>query len=180
MPVIGNALLCVRSKKRKHKNTMNAKNKLSADAKTIVAALIERKAQHVPAVWEREMKTRKSVTQKITKRTKAFVRAGIDYANLAEVKNGIATGERDEVQALPWGEWAQFPFIIRHNDKEYVRMYPATFANLQEKISVEYFIDGQAATLADVQPLCLASEFRDRDEKPLCFTLKAESILEIG
>jgi hypothetical protein len=162
---------------------MNAKtisNKLSMDARAIVAALMERKAQHVPCVWEREMKTRKECKAKVTKRTEAYVRAGIDYANLASVKSGIASGERDEVQALPWGEWIQFPFIIGHKDREYVRVYPATFENLQKKISVQYFIDGREVSKADVEPLCLASEFREREEETLCFTLKAESILAIG
>jgi hypothetical protein len=151
---------------------------LSLDAKAIVETLRTRKAQHVPATWERAMKTLKGTKENITKRTTAYVRAGIDYANLAAVKQGIEAGEREAVEPLPWGEWVAFPFIIAHKGAEYVRLYPAVFDNL--KATVEYFIDGKPATVEQVRPLCLASEFRERDEAPLCFTLKAESIVSIG
>ena len=39
----------------------------------------------------------------LEKVTNAVVRAGIDFANLTSVKEGIANGERGEVQSLPWG-----------------------------------------------------------------------------
>jgi hypothetical protein len=149
----------------------------------ILAKIIEHKGQHVPAVWQRSLKTLKGVTQTVTKQTTAFVRAGIDYANLKSVKEGIESGERGEVQPLPsWSEWVQFPFILRHkeNGTEYVRLYPASFDNLKEKNQVQYFLDGQPATLEQVRPLCLASEFRNSDEPLVCFTLKTESVLAIG
>ncbi len=154
------------------------------NANEIVNALKGKSGRHVPAVWEKKMKTLKGVTLPITKKTTAYVRAGIDYANLSTVKEGVESGERGDVQGLPWGEWELFPFIIRHTPKgasvsfQYVRLYPAVFDNL--KTTVQYFIDGHPAKLEQVKPLCLASEFRDEEKEITCFTLRAENILSIG
>jgi hypothetical protein len=164
---------------KKEKN-MSAKT-MTGDAKAIVAYLSEHKGQHVPITWRREMKTRKGTTEKVEKLTRAYVRAGIDYANLASVKEGIESGERGEVQPLPaWQEWAQFPFILRHkeNGTEYVRLYPAKFDNL--KPHVEYYVNGALVNEETVKPLCLASEFRERETPAEVFQVKADSILSIG
>jgi hypothetical protein len=114
------------------------------NAKQIVENLQNHKGQHVQACWTRPMKTRKDVPMSIVKRTCAYVRAGIDYANLRTVKEGVESGERAEVQGLKWGQWSEFPFIIAHKGVDYVRLYPAVFANL--KPTVEYSIDGKPAT----------------------------------
>ena len=147
----------------------------------IVQAVQDKKGQHVLAVWERSAKTLKTATCTIVKRTSAYVRAGINYANLCVVKDGIEAGERGEVESLPWGQWrAGFEtMIIDHKGTEYVRLYPATFGNLVP--DVQWFMDSKPATYEQVEPHLLASEKRkDNEDKPLCFTLKAESILEIA
>lgn len=156
------------------------------NAKQIVQAVQDNKGQNVQAIWRRTMKTRADVPMTIEKETSCFVRAGIDYANLASVKQGIESGERGEIQPLKWGTWAQFPFIITHTpkgtteQKEYVRLYPATFENLKKKTVVRYFVDGKLATEEEVKPFCLASEFRERDEEAVCFTIKAESLIALN
>ncbi len=156
-----------------------SENLLNGDARAIVSALKEHKGQHQKITWCRSMKTLKTAGEiSVTKRTSAYVRAGIDYANLKTVQTGIETGERGEVQALPWGEWSEFPFIISHKGKDYLRLYPASFDNLRP--SVEYAINGIPATKEDCQPLCLASEFRDSEDRPECFTIKVESLVSIG
>jgi hypothetical protein len=153
--------------------------KITGDAKAIVSALKEWKGTNLPARWRRTMKTRAAYKDFIvTKETEAHIRAGIDFSNLATVKAGIDNGERGEVQSLPWGEWAEFPFIISHKGKEYLRLYPASFDNLKPR--VEYQINGKPASREEVQAICLASEFSANDEKPDCFTIKAESLVSIG
>lgn len=143
------------------------------NALEIVSNVQSRKGQHVKATWQRIAKTFKDCPLLIVKRTSAYVRAGIEYANLA-MNEGTETGE------LPWGEWAKYPFIIAHKGKEYVRLYPASFANLSTP-SVEWSIDGKPATYTQVEPYLLASEKRKDDEdKPLCFTLKAEDIIALA
>ena len=151
------------------------------NAKLIVEQLQNRKGQHVSVTWRREMKTLKTCQDSIEKQTTAHVRAGINYANLASVKEGIATGERGEVQPLPtWQEWELFPFILKHKTKgtEYVRLYPAAFDNLIP--SVSYFRNGQPVDKESLRSECYASEFAESEERTPVFCIKAESVLNIG
>ncbi len=141
-------------------------------ASEIINKLRNRKGQHVGVQWARPMKTRADVSAVVIKHTTAYVRAGIDYANLASVKD---SGR--EVESLPWGQWAEFPFSITHKGAEYIRLYPATFGNLRP--TVRYTVNGKVASVDEVKPLCLASEFRESDEAPACFTIKAENIVGI-
>lgn len=149
------------------------------NAKQVVENLKNHKGQHVAACWTRQLKTRVDVASIVTKRVCAYVRAGIDYSHLASVKDGIATGEREPVEGLKWGEWSEFPFIIAHKGADYVRLYPAVFSNLKKQ-TVTYACDGVECSPEKARELCLASEFRERDEAPTCFVIKAENIEKIG
>lgn len=149
------------------------------NTKTLVASLKNHKGQHLNACWKRQLKTRADVASIVEKRVCCYVRAGINYANLSAVRDGIATGEREAVEKLPWGEWAEFPFTLTHKGADYIRLYPSSFPNLQRK-EVTYFIDGAESTVEKAKELCLASEFRDREEAPLCFTIKTENIVYLG
>lgn len=156
------------------------------NAEQIVNRLKEHnKGSHVQVCWRRTLKTKKDCVNVIEKETCAWVRAGISYQNLSNVKNGIAEGTRGEVQSLPWGQWRDgfTNYIIDHtpkgqtDKKEYVRLYPATFENLQKSIFVEYFMDGNPVTYETVEPFLLASDKRKPDEEqPDCFTLAAETV----
>ncbi len=147
------------------------------NATEIVAMLKDHKGQHVKAVWQRVAKVGKDCPLLIIKRTSAWVRAGINYSNLATVKAQVASGEKEEVEGLKWGEWMQFPFTIAHKGQEYVRLYPASFSNLATP-SVEWSIDGKPVSYEQVEPYLLASEKRKKeDERPLCFTLKASDVI---
>lgn len=149
------------------------------NANQIVQILQSRKGQNLRAVWRRPMKTRKGVDVLLEKETSVLVRGGIDYANLGAVQSGIATGERGEVEPLPWGEWTAFPFIIAHKGVDYVRLYPSSFAN--NRPVVRYFAGGTPTNdIESLKALCLASEFSSDDSAPSCFTLKAENIISIG
>jgi hypothetical protein len=146
------------------------------NAQVIIDSLLGRAGQHCPVTWHRLCKTRKGAAP-VTKKTTAYVRTGIDFANLASVKAGIASGERGEVQSLPWGEWARFPYIIAHKGQEYVRLYPASFANLRPV--VQYFQNGQPVAFEAVSGSLLASELPS-GEQPECFTVKAGDVESIG
>jgi len=78
----------------------------------------------------------------LEKATVGTFRAGIDFAHLLCVKEGIASGERGEVQPLSWGEWEHFPYTITHNGARYYRLYPVEGG----KLVVERFVDGMPAT----------------------------------
>ena len=98
-----------------------------------------------------------------------------------DVRSAIEAGEREPVQSLPWGQWREgyANYIIDHKDNEYIRLYPATFANLATP-SVQWLLNGVPATYAQVEPYLLASEKRHDDDKPACFTINAENVLSIG
>lgn len=156
------------------------------NAETIVNKLKNHpKASHVKVCWRRAAKVKKDCAALIEKETCAWVRAGISYQNLSTVKDGIAEGTRGEVQSLPWGQWRDgfANYIIDHTpkgateNKEYIRMYPATFENLQKGIFVEWFMDGRPVSYETVEPFLLASEKpKPEEEKAECFTVSAESI----
>lgn len=113
----------------------------------------------------------------LEKVTNAVVRAGIDFANLSSVKEGIANGERGEVQSLPWGEWKQFPYVISHKDKEYIRLYPS----VGNTPKVKYFVNNSEVdknTFASYLTPSEANKLLNPEEKPLeCFTVSADNIL---
>jgi hypothetical protein len=149
----------------------------------IVNQLKDRKGQHVQVTWQRVCKTLKSAGNVIiAKRTTAWVRSGISFANLTSIREGIEQGKREPVEGLPWGNWREgyANYIIDHRDTEYVRLYPASFDNLSHP-SVEWTLDGQPSKYEDVETFLLSSERRNKeDERPLCFTVKADSIIAIG
>jgi hypothetical protein len=109
--------------------------------------------------------------------TKGAFRAGIDFANLSEVKEAIAKGERGEVEPLPWGEWSSFPYCITHKGKNYFRFYPATGGIIQ-KPSVTYYVNGSEVDKETYQEMLPPSD-RKPSEKP-CFVIESDNILSIG
>lgn len=147
--------------------------------------LKNRKGQHVQMVWQRTAaikKAAKDAGNVVMKRTLAYVRAGINYSNLQDVREGIEAGTREPVEGLPWGQWREgfTNFIIDNGEKEYIRLYPAAFRNLQQA-EVTWLLNGEEVDFATVKPMLLASEMRDKDEKPAaCFTVKAADIVTIA
>lgn len=108
--------------------------------KEITKEIIEGKNGAFRSVsWQTEKKpSAKFKGISLRKSTRAVVRAGINYANLKDVQEGIANGERGEVQPLPWGQWEKFPYTISHKGKRYVRLY------IQGgQIETEYFVNGK-------------------------------------
>lgn len=111
--------------------------------------------------------------KKIT--TGAF-RAGIDYANLSVVKEGIENGERGEVESLPWGEWVEFPYHINHKGKDYVRLYPPVGGYIQIP-KVQYFINEQEVDKETFNSMLTPSAAKAKNKN--CFTVAADNILSI-
>lgn len=149
-------------------------------ASEIVSTLQTRKGQFMSITWQRNAHTRKDYNgAPIAKRTTATVRAGVNYANLASVKDAIESGEREEVGPLPWGAWrvGAENMIIDHKGKEYVRLYPVPTA----KPTVQWLLDGKPVDFSEVSAYLLASEKpKDDDDKPACFNVNAADLVSIG
>lgn len=97
--------------------------------------------------------------------TTATVRAGIDFANLASEK------EREEIGALPWGEWEHFPHTLTHKGERYVRLYPSG------NVSTRYFVNGQETTREHFQSFQRPSDVSSSGDKK-CFNVKESNLID--
>lgn len=162
-----------------NKMARGGKPHCSMNIQNIVSIVSSHKGANLKATWEKPLKTRKGVSNNITKRTAIVVRGGVDYDNIGVVQEKRENGELPSENAgLPWGQWVNFPYHIEHKGTDYARFYPAS--GIKFTPHVQYFIDGVETDKATIQPLCLASEFPVRDEEPLCFTIKAENVVSLG
>jgi hypothetical protein len=148
-------------------------------ASQIKDAIMKAKGQFVLASWFSEPTPKaafKGVNLK--KETIAVVRAGINFANLTSVKEGIANGERGEVQPLSWGEWIDFPYVIGHKGNEYIRLYPSNHIP-----KVKYFANGKEVSKVEFASYLTpskAKELLNGERKEVeCFTIKANNVLNI-
>jgi hypothetical protein len=140
---------------------------------TLIRRVLARAGQFTGFLWVRPMKTRKGVSSVVTKTVRCVGRVGLDYSNRVAVQEARESGELPSTpQPLPWGAWLLFPYLITHKDALYVRIYP-----VKGRVpKVIYKIDGQIATKAQAQALCLASEFGEVREDIGCMTLRAEAL----
>ena len=149
----------------------------SLTAEQILERILNAKGQFVKAVWKSNptpAAAHKKAGIVLEKHTSAVCRAGINFANLSSVQQGIEEGTRGEVQELPWGQWKVFPYIIEHKEAEYIRLYPT-----DSKCETLYFVNGvevdRNAFSAYLTPSDAAK--MTSGEKPECFTIKRENIL---
>jgi len=112
----------------------------------------------------------------LRKETTGVFRAGINFANLKSVQEGIANGERGDVQPLPWGQWVRFPYLIEHKGSSYLRLYPA----VNGKVVVSYSVNGQSVDKDTFLSFLTPCEQRRPDEPLECFTVKADNVVSIG
>jgi hypothetical protein len=153
--------------------------------------ILAAKGSFVKASWKSEPKpaaAHKGIL--LEKHTTAVVQAGVNFANLSAVKQGIADGTRDEVGELPWGEWyvdpltqkSWFPHVITHKDELYLRLYPSNGYNHTPK-SI-FFVGGVEVDKATFASYLTPSEAKKLlnptdEDRPLCFTIKSKNILDI-
>ena len=151
---------------------------LTADA--VREKILNSTGQFVKVKWQSDPKPAAAFKSfQLKKITEGVCRAGIDYANLGVVKEGIESGERGEVQPLPWGEWLSFPYIITHKGSEYIRLYPS----IHKPHSI-FYVNDELVTKEEFAKYLTPSEASkllnpQGEDVPLCFTIKSDNILEI-
>lgn len=143
---------------------------LSASAKRFVAMVESRKGQFVRVQWKSTPVVAAAHKGRVQKIVTATTQTGVDYANLA-VNEGRETG------SLPWGEWALFPWIIVHKDREYVRLTGV------RNVTTEWFIDGESVSKADAlelfTPSGRAAAWKS-DAEITAFTVALENVVLVG
>lgn len=144
--------------------------------------LMARRGQIVTVRTRRPLKMRKGA-ETVLKTSDFQCRVGVDYDNIATVKEGRANGELPAENAgLPWGEWAVFPYVIRHTSKGstqeelYVRC--TMLNNGYRKSPVFELTDGTVVEKEEAMLMALASEFKEGDDNAV-FNIKLSSILEV-
>jgi hypothetical protein len=150
--------------------------------------LFSKKGQYISATFQTEKKgaaAHKSV--RLEKRTSGTFRAGLDFSNLASVKEGIEAGEREEVGSLPFGKWERFPYTILHTPAKqteeirYVRLYPSL--NATHRVKVQYLANGVEVTKEQFASYLTPSERKEMLEPTKqveCFTIKHGNLLQLG
>ena len=101
----------------------------------------------------------------ITKVVLCTVRTGIEYKNLKSVKESDI-----EVQSLPWGEWADYPYLITHKGNRYIRLY------LGNSMKVFYLVDG--VKVSKQKALSMLPKTKP-SEKPACSTVKESGLVSL-
>ena len=137
------------------------------------------KGSNIVVSWERPCKTKKTCPHQIVKQVLTIGRIGIDYNNLKAVQEKRENGELPEQSQPIWngkGEWAEFPFLIRHvnSGKLYLRLYKGSSAKVKPKVA--FFMDGQSVTMEQIKPFLLASETSKSSENADCFTCDIENL----
>jgi hypothetical protein len=161
----------------------NTTNSQSLTAEMVKEKIKNAKGYFVKAAWKSNPKPAASFKEMILeKRTVAVVQAGVNFANLSTVKDGIEKGERGEVGELPWGSWKEFPYIIEHKGAEYIRLYPSHGHNHTPKSM--YYVNGQEVDKATFASYLTKSEAEKilnpkEEDRPLCFTVKSDNIMGI-
>ncbi len=144
------------------------------NTQAIIDTVLKKKGQFGCVILNKPLKTRKGVTSTVSKISQITIRAGINYDNLAKVKEKRETGELPSInQGLAWGTWEHYPYIISHNDKKYIRLYPSG------KPKEQYFVDKAPVCVNSIKELVLASEL-PKEEIPDCMTVCIDSIEDIS
>lgn len=140
--------------------------------------LLALKGQFASLCTERPLKVKKGKIE-IMKRSTFVCRVGVNYDNIATVKEDRANGDLPAENAgLPWGSWVPglFPYVIAHKGCHYFRC--TSVKNDSSIPKVSYTRNGVEISKDEAKADALASEFYEKDSE--VFTVKVESILEIN
>lgn len=141
----------------------------------LLKKFLSKTGQICSVTWQRDCKVYKGETRSVQKRVSAVVRAGVNYDKMASVKEKREDGTLPaENQGLSWGKWFVFPYIIEHKGEHYLR-----FSHFSGgKLETHFFLDGKEVDKSELEGICTAAEFVDRDGLD-CFNVRASSILSL-
>ena len=131
-------------------------------------------------VYSKELKTRKGVTAKVSKKTTVQVRMGVDYDHLASTIEGRANGTLPPENAginssLTWVDKGR-NFLINSKTGEVMLRVASANGNPTKTV---YYKDGVPVDKAEIEPLCLKSETASRNKAVSVFNIKIDKILSL-
>jgi hypothetical protein len=168
-------------------------NSLSAEA--IKNKILNSKGQFVKVRYRSNPKPKAEFKNILLEKvTSTVIQAGVNYANLSSIKQGIADGTRGEVQELPFGSWmidkdtgkSLFPYLITHTPKDsdteviYLRMTTSQCDSHRPK-SI-YYANNEIvdkATFATYLTNSDAKKLMEPSEAPPVYNIKLENLLDI-
>lgn len=137
-------------------------------------SFLDKTGQICSVTWRRSCKVRVGCPFAIEKEVTATVRAGINYDNLATVKEKREIGDLPSHNpGLKWGKWLVFPYVIEHKGNNYFRFYPFTGG----KVVTQYFRDGERVEFEQIEQFLLSSEKTEKSGD--CFVVNESSILSL-
>jgi len=161
-------------------NTHNTMPNSTNTTTNALTAFLACKGQFASVTFKSNPKTNASSKGVMLEKTTSGVfRAGINFANLTSVKEGIANNERGEVQSLPWGEWVQFPFVIQHKGERFLRLTVAPNAS----IKCSFKVNGVEVSREEFESHLVPSARSDAkaDKAPVeVFTIKEANLVSFN
>lgn len=154
-----------------------------ATASEVLNKILTCKGQHVTIRFKSnpEPASPKKVNAGIVleKETLGAFKAGINYANIKEVREAIEAGERGPVQAPKGKKWKQFPHILESlkTGEELVRLYPSSGSN--QRPSVIYRVNGNEVSKDDFLSYLPESKRQSNSADKTCFDCRVSNILDI-
>jgi hypothetical protein len=106
--------------------------------------------------------------RRLRKVTTALCMTGAEYAKLAVNKD-------TETGALPWGEWAEYPYVVTHKGTDYGRVN--TVANGVKSI---WTVDGEVVDRKTFESYLTPSQRNAKRPNGGTLTIKLENLRLIG
>lgn len=127
--------------------------------------------------YGKALKTRKGVTDTVSKVTTMQCRFGVEYDNMKTTKEGRASGALPMQNAglAPSLRWVNENFIENINTGAMMLRVANAYGN---KTTTKYFRNGVDVERGDIEGLCLASEF-SKGTTPSVMNIGIEKIIEI-
>lgn len=119
----------------------------------------------------------------VTKIVKAVVRFGVDYRNMASVKQKAAQkaalGLATFMNSLPWGIWKN-RFLIENKGQLYVRLTCPKNNFRLKPVVLGYYVNGQEVSKEEAMAITRPSDWTQKDDDLDVYTKKIEDIISIG
>ena len=120
---------------------------------------------------------------KVVKLVKAIARFGVDYSQMASVKQKAAQkaalGMAIDTHKLPWGKWKN-RFLIENKGQLYVRFACAKNNARLKPVVLGYYADGEEISENEAREMTRPSEWTKKEDDLDVFNKKIEDVISIG